>query len=93
MLQAIAIHHARPEHADEFAAFMKRVMAATAEAHGLIEFTSWREAGGTRLIGLSRWESQEAFSGAMPLIMSLSHERREEWSERPDELIVSTSVD
>jgi quinol monooxygenase YgiN len=89
MFQAIAIHHARAEHAEEFLAFMHRVQAAVAGAPGLIEFTTWREAAnGTRLFGHSRWESEDAFRAALPTIMSLGPERRAEWSERPDELLL-----
>ena len=88
----MAIHHPRQEHVDEFLAFMKRVEQAVAGADGLIEFTSWREAGGARLVGYARWESQEAFAAAMPRIMSLSGERRDEWSERPDELLALTQA-
>ena len=88
MFQAIAIHHARPEHADDFLAFMHRVVAAVGEPPGLIEFTTWREANGNRLFGHSRWESEDDFRAALPLITSLGPERREEWSERPDELLL-----
>jgi heme-degrading monooxygenase HmoA len=88
MFQAIAIHHARPEHADEFLAFMRRVIDHVGDAPGLIEFTGWREAQGTRLIGFSRWESADAFEAALPRIGGLRHERREEWSEREDELLL-----
>jgi quinol monooxygenase YgiN len=88
MFQAIAIHHARAEHAEEFLAFMHRVRAGVGEPPGLIEFTCWREAHGTRLFGHSRWESEDAFRAALPLITKLGPERREEWSERPDELLL-----
>jgi hypothetical protein len=47
MFQAIAIHHARPEHVEDFLAFMHRVRAAVGEPPG-----------------------------------------RDEWSERPDELLL-----
>ena len=86
MFVTIAIHHPKPEHAEDFLAFMKRVEGAVAGADGLIEFTSWREAGG-RLVGYARWDSAEAFQAAMPRVLSLSHERREEWSEWPDDLL------
>ena len=93
MLQAIAIHHAHPDHIEEWKAFMQRVMAATEGAPGLIEFTSWQDAEQpTRLMGLSRWQSEQAFIEAMPRIMSLAPERREEWSTRPDEVYTMTGV-
>jgi hypothetical protein len=88
VFQAVAIHHPRPEHVEDFAAFMGRVVEAVGDPPGLIEFRSWREAEGTRLVGLSRWESREAFTEALPLILSLSGERRLEWSERADELLM-----
>ena len=88
MFQAIAIHHARAEHAEDFLAFMHRVRAAVGEPPGLVDFTTWRETQSTRLLGVSRWESEADFRAALPLILSLGPERREEWSERPDELLV-----
>jgi heme-degrading monooxygenase HmoA len=88
MFQAIAIHHARPDHADAFLAFMHRVIAHVGDAPGLIEFTAWREPGGRRLFGFSRWESADAFQAALPSIAGLSAERRPEWSERDDELLL-----
>jgi quinol monooxygenase YgiN len=92
MLQAIAIHHATPEHTDDFLAFMHRVIDHVGRAPGLIEFTAWREGGGSRLMGVSRWESAADFQAALPLIMGLSGERRPEWSQREDELIVVESA-
>jgi heme-degrading monooxygenase HmoA len=88
MFQAIAIHHARPEHADEFLAFMQRVIAHVGQAPGLIEFTGWREPQGNRLFGFSRWESAADFEAALPRIAALSHERREEWCDREDEVLL-----
>jgi quinol monooxygenase YgiN len=85
---AIAIHHAQPEHVEAFLDFMSRVRQATAHADGLIDFTSWRDTQSGRLVAMSRWEAQDAFSAALPLIMSLSDQRRAEWSERPDELML-----
>jgi quinol monooxygenase YgiN len=88
MVQAVAIHHAVPEHREAFLAFMQRVIDATAGAPGLLEFKGFAEAGGTRLFGFSRWESAEAFQAALPTILSLAPERRPEWSDRDDELLV-----
>jgi quinol monooxygenase YgiN len=87
MFQAMATHHAVPEHREAFLAFMEQVIEATAGAEGLIEFTGWAEADGPRLFGLSRWESAEHFRAALPTIGSLRDQRRPEWSDRPDEVV------
>jgi quinol monooxygenase YgiN len=88
MFTAIAIHYARAEHAEDFLAFMHRVRAAVGEPPGLIEFTLWRDTQSERLFGHSRWESEADFRAALPLITSLGPERRDEWSERPDDLLL-----
>ena len=87
-VQAIAMRHARPEHVEDALAFMHRVRAAVGEPPGLIEFTTWRDGPSTRLIGHSRWASEADFRAALPLITSLAPERREEWSERPDDVLL-----
>ena len=92
MFQAIAVHHAAPEHADAFMAFMHRVIDHVGDAPGLIEFSAWREQGTSRLFGLSRWESRDAFEAALPTIMSLGPERRPEWSEREDDVLLLDQV-
>ena len=92
MFQAIAIHHAKPEHAADFLSFMHRVIDHVGQAPGLIEFTAWREAEGSRLFGLSRWESAADFQAALPLIMGMGDERRPEWSEREDEVLLFESA-
>jgi quinol monooxygenase YgiN len=92
MFQAIAIHHARPEHVEEFMAFMRRVIEKVGAAPGLIEFRGWRDGPTTRLVGLSRWESEQAFRDALPLIMSLGPERNPEWSERDDDVLMLSEI-
>jgi quinol monooxygenase YgiN len=87
MFQAMATHHAVPEHRETFLAFMQKVIDAASACDGLIEFSGWAEAGGTRLFGLSRWESAEHFQAALPTIMSLGAIRQPEWSDKPDELV------
>jgi heme-degrading monooxygenase HmoA len=88
MFLAIAVHHAAPEHAEDFWAFMGRVIAAVGRPPGLIDFERCRDKQTSRLVGLSRWESEQAFLDALPLIGSLSHERRGEWSERDDDVFM-----
>jgi quinol monooxygenase YgiN len=92
MFQAIAIHHAHPDHVEDFAAFMHRVIEKVGDAPGLIEFRGWRDGPTTRLIGHSRWESEQAFRDALPLIVSLAPERRPEWSEREDDVLMLSEL-
>jgi hypothetical protein len=48
------------------------------------------EEGGKRLVGLSMWESKEAFETSLPQIMSLHEERSPDWSEHPDDVLLLT---
>ena len=86
MFTAIAIHHHHPDHVDDLVAHMNLVVETTSGADGLVEFTCWREDDG-RLIGYSRWESREAFEGALPLIGANRDRRRPEWTLADDELL------
>jgi heme-degrading monooxygenase HmoA len=92
MFVAIAIHHPAPEHVEDFAAYMRRVRAAVGDPPGLVDFHGYRDAGSNRLVGLSRWESEEAFRDALGLIGSLGEERRAAWSERPDDVLMLTEL-
>jgi quinol monooxygenase YgiN len=92
MFVAIAIHYPRPEHTDDFIAYMRRVRAAVGDPPGLVDFHGYRDAQTSRLIGLSRWESEAAFHAALPLIGSLREERRDEWSQRPDDVLMLTRI-
>jgi quinol monooxygenase YgiN len=92
MLIAIAIHHAAPEHADEFIAFMHKVIAATQGAPGLLEFKACRDPNKGFLAGFSRWENADAFQAALPRIQSFAPLRKPEWSTQPDKLITLVEV-
>ena len=83
---AIAIHHPKPEHVQDFLDFMATVEAAMEGTPGLLSFESWRELSGGRLVGMSRWESPEAFTAALPRILGIGG-RDPAWSARPDELL------
>jgi quinol monooxygenase YgiN len=92
MFVAIAVHHAAREHAEDFMAFMRRVIEVVGQPPGLIDFGGYRDTQSGRLVGLSRWESQQAFLDALPLIGSLSDERRDEWSLREDDVFMLTPI-
>ena len=72
----LAIHHPKPEHVDDMLASMHRVNQAAAGAPGLIEIGAWRDQGSDRLVGLARWESEEAFQAAAPRIFDPSRTTR-----------------
>ena len=85
---AIAIHHVVPEHTDEMLAFMQRVVERTAGSPGLIDFKACRELSREALAGYSRWNSRTDFEAALPTIMSLAPERKPEWTDRPDDVVM-----
>jgi quinol monooxygenase YgiN len=92
MFVAIAIHHADPDHVEDFVAYMDRVVEAVGRPPGLVDFHGYRDAQTSRLVGLSRWESKEAFEDALRSIRSLGHERRDEWSQRPDDVLMLSPI-
>jgi len=87
MYAVIAIHYPKPEHIEGFLAFMAKVETVAQGPPGILRFGSWREDGGKRLVGLSMWESKEAFEASLPRITSLQEKRSAEWSDRPDDVL------
>jgi heme-degrading monooxygenase HmoA len=87
MYAVIAIHYPKPEHIENFLAFMAKVETVAHDSPGMLRFGSWREDGGKRLVGLSMWESKGAFEASLPQITSLHEERSAEWSDRPDDVL------
>jgi hypothetical protein len=85
---AIAIHHPAPEHTGDMLAHMHRVIAVTEGTHGLLEFQACQEVQRGALAGYSRWESRADFEAALATISSLADDRRPEWTDEPDELIL-----
>lgn len=92
MFVAIAIHHASPDHVEDFVAFMHRVIETVGHPPGLVDFDGYRDTRTGRLVGLSRWESKAAFEAALQSIGSLHHERRDEWSLAPDDVLMLTGI-
>ena len=70
MITHLAIHHPKPEYRDDVPASMRRVDAAAAGQEGLIRINGWREIEGDRLVGISMWDSMEAFEAATPVIFA-----------------------
>lgn len=68
----IAIHYPQPEHREDLIHSMRKMGQAMAAQPGLITAGPWVEQGGDRVVGVSRWESREAFLAACPCPRSCS---------------------
>lgn len=62
----MAVHYPAPGRGADVWASMAKMAQAAAGTPGLIEIGPWLEHEGDRVVGLSRWESREAFEAAMP---------------------------
>jgi heme-degrading monooxygenase HmoA len=67
----LAIHHPKPEHADDLLASMHRVDQAAQGSPGLVQIGAWRDERSDRLIGLAVWESAEAFQASVERIFDV----------------------
>jgi len=90
---AIAIHHVASEHTEDMLTFMRRVVAATEGAPGLIGFDVCRDVSRGVLAGYSRWTSRADFEAGLERIMSLRAERRPEWTTQPDDVLMPRLLD
>jgi len=62
----MAVHYPEPQARDNIYASMSGMAESMAGTRGLIEIGPWLDRDGDRVVGLSRWESREAFDVAMP---------------------------
>ena len=62
----MAVHYPEAGHRNDVYASMKRMAESMAGTPGLIEIGPWLARDGDAVVGLSRWESREAFEAAMP---------------------------
>jgi heme-degrading monooxygenase HmoA len=62
----MAVHYPEPEASAEVYARMSGMAESMAGTPGLLEIGPWLDLDDQRVIGLSRWESKEAFEKAMP---------------------------
>ena len=86
MFITMAVHHPKPEHVEDFLAFMKKVEAALEGTPGLISIESFRDVDApSRLVAVGRWESADAAAEGVPRLMAVGG-RDEGWSAQPDEL-------
>jgi len=58
----LAIHHPRPEHAENLLTAMDRLAAAMSKVPGLIEDSAWLEADGTRIVAMKAPRARPAIA-------------------------------
>jgi quinol monooxygenase YgiN len=90
---AIAIHHPRPEHRDEWIALMRQAGAASAGIPGLIgTIAGYREDPGGRLVGISHWESTEALEKGVTGMRTMSDQADQAWGEQPTVVLLLSEL-
>ena len=85
MFVTLAFHHPRPEHLEDFAAFMKRIEAGMQGTDGLLSIESYRDAGSGDLVAIGRWHSAEQAQAGVPKLLAIGG-RVADWTDRPDDL-------
>jgi heme-degrading monooxygenase HmoA len=83
----LAVHHPKPEHADDLLASMHRVDQAAQGAPGLIQIGAWRDERSDRLVGLALWESAEAFHASVERIFqAVADDPFDQWLQEPPDV-------
>jgi len=87
MFVHLAVHHPKPEHAEDLLASMHRVDKAAQGAPGLIQIGAWRDRRSDRLVGLAVWESAEAFEASADRIFQVvADDPFDEWCQGPPDI-------
>lgn len=90
---AIAIHHPKPDHRDEWIAIMRQAGEGSAGIPGLLgSIAGYAEVNGGRLVGVSYWESGDALTAGVAGIKKLSDQADSAWGERPTDILVLDEV-
>lgn len=78
-------HYPKPEHRQDLLKGMEEMREVMAQHPGFIDAGPWEEIGSDRIVGISVWESREAFVAAMPPGFGQPNERIHEWETQPRE--------
>ncbi|HEX3964512.1 MAG TPA: hypothetical protein VHZ03_49005 [Trebonia sp.] len=62
----MAVHYPAQGRQEEVHASMAQMAASLAGTSGLLEIGPWMDRAGSRVVGISRWESKAAFDAVMP---------------------------
>jgi Antibiotic biosynthesis monooxygenase len=82
----MVIHHPKPEHRDDLIRGMVERAELMAATPGFIEAGPWEIENDQRIVGISRWQSKEAFAAAVPPGFGVPTDDVHEWETRPREL-------
>ena len=82
----MVIHHPRAEHRDDLIRGMVERAELMAGTPGFIEAGPWQLEDDEPIVGISRWESKEAFLAAVPPGFGVPTSEVHEWETRPREL-------
>ena len=90
---AIAIHHPKPEHREEWVTLMRQAGEAANGVPGLIgSIDGYRDTRSGRLVGVSRWESMEALEAGVAGVKKMSDEADQRWGELATEVLVLSEI-
>ena len=89
MFITLGIHYVKPEHVDDLLAAMRSINEAAHSAPGLLKIGAWRDILTGRVVGVSIWESREAFEAAQQRIFAATANLSfDEWEERPRDVLL-----
>jgi hypothetical protein len=88
----MAVHYPEAGRRDDLYQRMANLADRMAGVPGLIDIGPWIEHDGERVVGISRWQSREAFEAAMPG-SGVPGDTIHEWESRPREYFHLTEPD
>lgn len=89
----LSIHYPKPAHRDDVLRSMARVGEVLHGAPGLLRIGPWKEEEGSRIVGISIWESREDFERALARFSAAAGTpASRDWEERPAEEIFADQV-
>jgi len=83
----MAYHSPKPEHRQDLLKGIEEMRNSTAKHPGFIDAGPWEEVGTERIVGISIWESREAFLAATPPGFGEQNDTVHEWENQPRQRI------
>ena len=85
---ALAIHHPRPEHRDQWIDVMRQRAGTMVSAPGLLDMAGYADTNSGRLVGLSRWESKDALEAVIGAAIEGAAALDRLWADQPTDVLV-----